>query len=109
MTHEAKIHITREKARALMVKLAEDDAYREEFEANTREELAKAGIEVGDETLPETVKLPEKQEIRLLLDLLETSAFSPEQASPLGWAIVICSLGAMPVLAEDRPMLDGTG
>lgn len=109
MQYEARVDITREDARAFMISLAEDDEFRSQFEANPREILAEAGIEVGDETLPETVVLPEKEEIRLLLDLLETRGFAPEQASPLGWAILICALGAMPVLAGDRSTLDGPG
>jgi putative modified peptide len=109
MPHEVRMDITREDARALLSRLAEDDDFRREFESNTREILARSGIEVGDETLPETVVLPEKAEIRLLLALLETSAFAPEEVTPLGYAIIICALAAMPVLAEDRPALDGTG
>jgi hypothetical protein len=33
----------------------------------------------------------------------------PETASPLGMAVVIIAIGAMPLLAGDRRVLDGTG
>jgi len=105
--HEVRMDITREACLGLLTSLAEDDDFRAEFVTNAREILSKNGIELGDETLPETIVLPKKEEIRLLLDVLELEGFTPGEA-PFGFAIMMCVQGAMPVLAEDRPALDGT-
>ncbi len=107
MPYEVRMDITREACLGLLTSLAENDDVREEFVSNTREILLRNGIEVGDETLPETVVLPNKEQIRLLLDLLEVEEFAPQHA-PFGYAVMIIVHGAMPVLAEDRPALDGT-
>ena len=58
MPYEVKMDITREACLGLLTSLAENDDIRAEFVSNTREILTKNGIEVGDETLPETVTLP---------------------------------------------------
>lgn len=109
LPYEVKANITREDARALMVRLIEEEDFRRRFESDTREILRENGIEVGDETLPDPVTLPDVEAIQDFLDLLDTRGLAPETASPFGLALMILALGAMPVLAEDRPALDGTG
>jgi hypothetical protein len=109
LPYEITLNITREDARAAMVRLIEDDAFRDRFERNTREVLAEIGIDVGETTLPEQVTLPDKAATRLFLDLLETRGLAPESAAPFGFALMIHAFGAMPVLIGDRPALDGTG
>ena len=107
--YEVRSTITREEARALMLRLIADEDFRADFEANPREILAENGIEVGDETLPDQVTLPDVHAMRLFLDLLETRGLAPESASPFAFALMVMVLGAMPVLASDRAPLDGAG
>lgn len=106
--YEVKITIGRADARAIIEQLIEDESLRAEFEANPRTFLDERGITVK-EGLPDQVTLPDVHAMRLFLDLLETRGLAPESASPFGFALMILALGAMPVLAEDRPALDGTG
>jgi hypothetical protein len=108
LPYEIRVNITRERARDLIIRLAEDPEFRRRFETDTRAMLADYQIEVGPETLPEPVRLPDPDAIRDFLALLETR-IAPETASPFGVAVVILAFGAMPVLAGDRPALDGTG
>jgi hypothetical protein len=107
--YEVRISITRAQARDIIERLIEDESFRAEFEANPTGFLEEIGITVGPGTLPEQVTLPDVHAMRLFLDLLETRGLAPESASPFGFALMILALGAMPVLAEDRPALDGTG
>lgn len=107
--YEVRANITREDARAIIVRLIEEEDFRTEFEARPREVLAEVGIEVSDETLPEQVTLPDVHAMRLFLDLLDTRGLAPESASPFGFALMILALGAMPVLAKDRLAPNGTG
>jgi putative modified peptide len=108
MPYEISMNITPEDARALLRSLAEDDGIRERFQSNPREVLAEHGIEVDDNQMPETVILPDKQEVLLFLDVLEQTGFS-DVASAFGFALMVFAYGAMPVLAEDRPTLHGAG
>jgi hypothetical protein len=107
LPYEIRTNLTRERARDLMIRLADDSDFREQFEADARTILARYEIEVGPETLPEQVRLPEPDAIREFLSLLETR-LAPETASPFSVAVVLLALGAMPVLAGDRAALDGT-
>ena len=107
--YEVTLNITREDARSVMVRLIEDDEFRDRFERETRAVLAELGIDVGETTLPERVTLPDKAATQAFLDLLETGGLDRETASPFGFALMIHAFGAMPVLIGDRPALDGTG
>jgi hypothetical protein len=102
------MYISRERAAGLIRRLADDDDFRTYFEAHARTVLLDYGIDVSPGTLPEEIRLPEPEAIRQFLDLLETR-LAPEPAQPFGVALVILALGAMPLLAGDRPALDGTG
>ena len=106
--HEIRMHISRERCRRLIRRLAEDQEFRDYFEAHARTVLFEHGIDVTPGTLPEQVTLPEPEAIQQSLELLETR-IAPEPAQPFGAALIILSLGAMPLLAADRPVLDGTG
>jgi hypothetical protein len=108
LPYEIRVNLTRERARDLIIRLAEEPEFRAQFEADARAVLAEYEIEVGPETLPEQVRLPEPDAIREFLSLLETR-IAPETASPFGVAVVILAFGAMPVLAGSRSVLDGTG
>ena len=106
--YEIRMYISRERAGSLIRRLADDDDFRAYFEAHARTVLFEYGIDVSPGTLPEEVRLPEPEAIRQFLDLLETR-LAPEPAQPFGAALIILALGAMPLLAGDRPALDGTG
>jgi hypothetical protein len=106
--YQIRMHISRERARQLIARLAEDHEFREYFEAHARTVLFEYGIDVTPETLPEQVRLPEPEAIQQFLELLETR-IAPEPAQPFGAAVIVLALGAMPLLAGDRPGHDGTG
>jgi len=106
--YEIRMYISRERAGSLIRRLADDDDFRAYFEAHARTVLFEYGIDVSAGTLPEEIRLPEPEAIRQFLDLLETR-LAPEPAQPFGAALIILALGAMPLLAGDRPALDGTG
>jgi hypothetical protein len=108
LPYEIRVNLTRERARQLIVRLAEEPDFRERFEADARRVLAEYDIQVGAETLPDPVRLPPPDAIREYLSLLETR-IAPETASPFGIAVVVLAFGAMPLLASDRPARDGTG
>jgi hypothetical protein len=107
--YEIRMYISRERARTLIRRLAEDQQFREYFQAHARTVLFEHGIDVTPETLPEQVTLPEPEAILQLLDLIE-SRIAPEPAEPHGAVVFLLVFGgAMPLLAGDRPALDGTG
>ena len=108
LPYEIKANITRQDARALILRLADDPAFREEFETDTSRVLADHGIEVGPETLPEQVTLPDPEAIKEFLDLVEAK-IAPETASPFAFALLILAFAAMPVLIGDSPSPDGAG
>ena len=70
--------------------------------------LSEHGIDVSAGALPEQVRLPDPDAIREFLNVTETRIL-PETASPLAHAVMILTIGAMPILAGERPVLDGTG
>jgi hypothetical protein len=107
LPYEIKATITRQDARDLIVRLADDPAFREEFEADARTILSEYGIEVGPETLPEEVTLPDPDAIHEFLTLAETKII-PETASPFALLLLVIAFAAMPVLTGDRPSPDGT-
>lgn len=106
--YQVRVNITRERAHDLILRLADDPEFRERFEANTSAILSEYGVDVSPGTLPQQVRLPEPDAIREFLYVTETRIL-PETASPLGMAVVIIAVGAMPLLAGDRRVLDGTG
>jgi hypothetical protein len=108
LPYEIRVNLTRERARDLIIRLADEPDFRERFETDTRAVLSEYEIEVGLETLPDPVRLPQPDAIREFLSLLETR-IAPETASPFGIAVVVLAFGAMPVLIGGRPALDGTG
>lgn len=82
----------------LIEQLAEDDSYRSEFEANPRQALAEAGIEVTEEQLPEQVTLPEKDALRSYLKLAAVGTGAVTAAS---FAAQFLVFGAMPVVDRE--------
>jgi hypothetical protein len=106
--YEIRMYISRERALGLIRQLRDDDDFRAYFQAHARTVLFEHGIDVTPETLPEEVTLPDREAIRDFLQLLETR-IAPEPAEPLGAAVIVLVLGAMPLLADNRPALDGTG
>ena len=111
--YELRVNITPERARDLIVRLIEDADFRQRVEADPRSVLSEYGIEITPGALPEQVRLPEPDAIRAFRSLLEAGLApetdSPYTDSPYSVAILLLALGAMPVLAGDRPALDGTG
>lgn len=105
---EIRLNITRARARGLINRLVHEPNFRARFEADTLAVLSEHGIEVSPESLPYQVRLPEPAAIEEFLSLLETR-IAPEPATPFGAAVVVLALGAMPVVAGDRPAPDGTG
>jgi putative modified peptide len=100
-----RITISDEDARKFLERLATDDDFRAELEQNPAALLRDHGIELQPENVPETVKLPPKDEIEAYL--VPTRTRQPEGVHGwLGFAILYYVLGAMPlVVAED----DGSG
>jgi hypothetical protein len=101
-------NLTREDARDLILRLADDEAFREEFQANTQQILHEYGIEVTPQSLPEEVRLPEPEAIREFLSMVE-ERIVPESASPFAMLVLILAFAAMPVMIGDRPLRDGAG
>jgi len=108
LPYEVTVNITRERAHDLIIRLAEDRALRQQFEANTQAMLSEYGIDVSPGTLPEHVILPDPDAIRDFLDMAETRIL-PETASPLGFLALFITIGAMPLLARDHPVVDDSG
>jgi hypothetical protein len=106
--YEIRMYISRERALSLIRRLADEPEFREHFEAHARTVLFEHGIDVSPGTLPEEVRLPEPEAIRDFLELLETR-IAPAPVEPLGAAVFLLALGAMPVLVGGRPAPDGTG
>jgi hypothetical protein len=106
--YQIRMHISRERCRELIKRLVEDHKFRAYFEAHARTVLFEYGIDVTPEMLPEQVRLPEPEAIQDFLELLETRIAS-DPAQSFGAAVLLIALGAMPVLAGDRPVHDDTG
>jgi putative modified peptide len=101
----ARITISHEDAQKFLERLANDDDFRAELEKNPGEVLRDHGIEIDPKNLPETVKLPPKDEIEAYLAPTRTRQAGGVHGW-LGFAILYYVLGAMPlVVAED----DGSG
>jgi hypothetical protein len=101
-------NLSREDARELIVRLAEDEAFRDEFQANTQQVLHDHGIEVTPQSLPEEVVLPDPDAIRDFLSMVE-ERLVPESASPFAMLVLILAFAAMPVMTGDRALPDGAG
>jgi putative modified peptide len=100
----ARITISDADAQKLLERLATDDDFRAELEANAAEVLRAHGIELDPEAILESVTLAPKAEIEEFLEPLRTRQRA--QYDWLGFAVIYYVLGAMPfVLPED----DGTG
>jgi hypothetical protein len=99
-------NITREDARDLINRLAEDEEFREQFQQNTQQILHEHGIEVTPQSLPEEVILPSPDAIRDFMTMVE-ERIVPESASPFAFALLILAFAAMPVVIGDRPSRDG--
>jgi hypothetical protein len=108
LPYEIKANLTRQDARDLIVRLADEPAFREEFERDTYRILSESGIEVTPETLPEEVRLPDPEAIHEFLELLETRIV-PESASPFALALLLIAFAAMPVVIGDRRSPDDAG
>ena len=101
-------NLSREDARNLIMRLADDEGFRDEFERNTQQVLHDYGIEVTPQSLPEEVRLPDPDAIRDFLSLIEERLVS-ESASPFAFALIILAFAAMPVMMGDRLSRHGAG
>jgi len=101
-------NITRQEARDFILRLADDEAFREEFQGNAQQILHEYGIEVTPQSLPEEVRLPDPDAIREFLSVVEERIVS-ESASPFAMLVLILAFAAMPVMIGDRPLPDGAG
>jgi hypothetical protein len=108
LPYEVRVNITRERAHDLIIRLADEPDFREQFETNPYAMLSEHGIDVSPGALPEQVRLPDPDAIREFLHVTETRIL-PETASPFAHAVMLVTMGAMPLLAGERPVLDGTG
>jgi hypothetical protein len=108
LPYEVRVNITRERAHDLIIRLADEPEFREQFETNPYAMLSEHGIDVSPGALPDQVTLPDPDAIREFLYVTETRIL-PETASPLAHAVMLVTMGAMPLLAGERPVLDGTG
>lgn len=101
-------NLSREDARNLIMRLADDEAFRDEFQRNTQQVLHEYGIEVTPQSLPEEVRLPDPDAIRAFLSMVE-ERIVPESASPFALLVLILAFAAMPVMMGDRLSRDGAG
>lgn len=101
-------NITRQSARDLIIRLADDRDFREEFQKNAQQILHEHGIEVTPQSLPDEIILPPQDAIHAFLTLIEERIVE-ESASPFALAVLILSFAAMPVVIGDRPPPDGAG
>ena len=101
-------NLSREDARDLILRLAEDEEFRDEFQRNTQQVLHDHGIEVTPQSLPEEVVLPDPEAIRDFLTFVE-ERLVPESASPFAVLLIVLAFAAMPVKMGDRPLPDGAG
>lgn len=108
LPYEVRVNITRERAHDLIIRLADEPDFREQFETNPYAMLSEHGIDVSPGALPEQVRLPDPDAIREFLSLLETR-IAPEREAPYDACVIVLIFGAMPVPEGNRPALDGTG
>jgi len=101
-------NISREDARDLIKRLADDERFRDEFQRDAQRILHEHGIEVTPQSLPEEVSLPDPDAIREFLSMVE-ERIVPETASPFALLVLILAFAAMPVVIGDRPSPDGAG
>jgi hypothetical protein len=101
-------NITRQDARDLIVQLADDEEFREQFQQNAQQILHDKGIEVTPQSLPEEIILPPPEAIHDFLTMIEERIVE-ESASPFALALLILAFAAMPVVIGDRPPPDGAG
>jgi hypothetical protein len=101
-------NISRDTARDLIYRLADDEEFREQFQQNTQQILHEKGIEVTPQSLPEEVILPPPDAIRDFVTMLDERIVS-ESASPFALALLILAFAAMPVVIGDRPSRNGAG
>jgi putative modified peptide len=86
-------------AREFLELLAGDDDFRARVEAEPQAVLAEYGIQVTDESFPDTVTLPDKTEIEnVLAKIIEADELGKTGHQPHGYAILYCVLGAMPLV-----------
>jgi hypothetical protein len=105
-TYQVKSSISRQKATEILERLARDEGFRAEFEANPRQLLFEHHIDLSTETLPETVTLPPPEIIEEMLDLTKKLEKS---AQPFGFALLFVVFGAMPMIEGAVPSGNGTG
>jgi hypothetical protein len=101
-------NLSREDARDLIMRLADDEEFRGEFQRNTQQVLHDHGIEVTPQSLPEEVRLPDPDAIRDFLTMVE-ERIVPESASPFAVLVLVLAFAAMPVMMGDRQSRDGAG
>lgn len=71
-------------ARKLLERLAEDDAFREQMQADPIAALAEYGFKIDPDIAPHKIELPSKYEISKNIDLL-----SQQMEATSGW-VVFC-------------------
>lgn len=103
-SYKIDINISREDARRFLAELATDDELRTAVEEDPVAVLAKRGINVPRELLPDEVTLPSKKEIVHIL--YAADSLLDETASPFG-LLVVFVFGAMPVIGGRSPGGDG--
>jgi putative modified peptide len=99
-THrEIRMAISATKAKELLQRLADDDAFRARFKQEPRSILLDYRIDVSPETLPEEIELPAPDDIRALVkqaeEIIERTR---EAAEPFGYIVMFVVHGAMPVV-----------
>lgn len=100
---QREIHVTirtkPEQAREFLERLAAEEEFRAGVERDPRGTLARYGVEVPEDAVPETVALPKRGEIeRMLAHLDEQDELGKTGHRPHGYAVLWCVLGAMPLV-----------
>jgi putative modified peptide len=77
-----RIDMSTAEAVELTTRLAEDDEFRERFQADPRAVLFEYGIEASTEMIPPSVELPSKEEIAQMNQELGAGNFAAVQIGP---------------------------
>jgi hypothetical protein len=94
-----RINISYADAEDFIKKLASDDDFRSDVEADPRGMLVEVGIDISPDLVPETVTLPSKESLQSIIAVMQFSIFGP--CSPA--FIIICKVfPAFPLVAADE-------
>ena len=101
-SRDVRISLTEEEARTFLDRLATDAGFRDSVEQNPRATLLEYRIDLGAESVPETVTLPSPEQITQFVEAVQAGNYlGPRPSAVLGWAILHIVLGAMPLVAAD--------